>query len=101
DTAIEQWERRHFPVASFTGNTVLLAACRADQTAADAPCGPGYHGAFTYHLANTLATGEQLSYTSVAARLRALLAADGFAQEPQLECDPALQNRPFLAGPIA
>lgn len=66
---------------------ILWAACRANQTSADAHLGGGWHGAFTYYLCREVrACGNQLSRRDLLARVRSDLAAGHFAQTPQLEC---------------
>ncbi|HUG66654.1 MAG TPA: caspase family protein, partial [Pirellulaceae bacterium] len=77
-------------------NHVLLAACRSDQTAADARIGGSYNGAFTYHLCEAArAIGASVSYERLIADVRARLQQGLFSQVPQLE--PHASDGVFLA----
>jgi hypothetical protein len=77
---------RRFGVSVTRTNAVLIAACRDDQTSADAWIDGGYHGAHTYHLCRTLATGPRdLSYRALVSATGAALSRAGFDQVPQLE----------------
>jgi hypothetical protein len=64
---------------------VLLAACRADQTAADAYFDGRYNGAFSYHLLRALRAPSPGSRREVLNEVRAALRAGRFSQTPQLE----------------
>jgi hypothetical protein len=82
-------------------NNILLAGCQSVQTSADAFIKKGYHGAFTYYLAEAVAEANgQLTYRALADRTAAKLGAEGFDQVPQLEFagqrDQALLFRPFV-----
>ena len=71
---------------------ILWAACRADQTSADANIGGTWHGAFTYYFEKEMrACKNHLSRSAVLAKVRADLAAGHYAQVPQLEC-PAIDK---------
>ena len=50
---------RHFGLSVTRTNAVLIAACRDDQTSADAWIDRGYHGAHTYHLCRALSNGTR------------------------------------------
>ncbi|MBK9232734.1 MAG: caspase family protein [Anaerolineae bacterium] len=77
-------------------NNVLLAACRDNQTSADAYIANDYHGAFTWYLAEALqATGGHLTYRQLAERIGN--GGQGYAQQPQLECQPASFDRQVFA----
>ena len=77
---------RRFGVSVTRTNAVLIAACRDDQTSADAWIGGGYHGAHTYHLCRTLGNGTRdLTYRALVSATGAALARAGFDQVPQLE----------------
>lgn len=77
---------RRFGVSVTRTNAVLIAACRDDQTSADAWINGGYHGAHTYHLCRTLATGARdLTYRALVSAAGTALSRAGFAQVPQLE----------------
>jgi metacaspase-1 len=72
---------------------ILWAACRADQTSADAQIGGSWHGAFTYYFERELrACRNQLSRAALLAKIRADLAAQHYTQIPQLEC-PAIEKK--------
>ena len=65
---------------------MLIAACREDQTSADAWIDGGYHGAHTYHLCRTLGNGTRdLTYRALVSAAGAALSRAGFDQVPQLE----------------
>ena len=73
-------------------NQILWAACRSDQTSADANIAGGWHGAFTYYFCKELrACRNGLSRAALLTKVRADLAAGGYGQVPQLEC-PATQR---------
>lgn len=64
---------------------ILIAACRSDQTAADARFGDTYSGALTHYLATTVQeTGGNLSYKELIERLRTAIQHSKFMQIPQL-----------------
>jgi hypothetical protein len=81
---------------------VLLAACRADQSAADATIGDTdmWSGAFTYYLTEALAAGGgQLAYGALIDQVTgAMLGTERFTQEPQIECADDWKQRLFLGG---
>ncbi len=65
---------------------ILWAACRADQTSADANIAGGWHGAFTYYFSKVmLDTNNTLARAEVLKRVRKYLAAAHYSQIPQLE----------------
>jgi len=67
---------------------ILWAACRADQTSADANIAGGWHGAFTYYFCKEMiACNNSLSRAQVLAKVRTDLAAGHYSQVPQLECE--------------
>ncbi len=81
-----------FQVVKTTENNVLVAACRDDQTSADAYIANDYHGAFTWCLAEAIqATGGRLTYRELAERIG--VSGQAYEQQPQLECQPALLDR--------
>lgn len=89
---------RRFGVSVTRTNAVLIAACRDDQTSADAWIDGGYHGAHTYHLCRTLGNGTRdLTYRALVSAAGTALSRAGFAQVPQLE-GPAhlLEDPAFL-----
>ena len=65
---------------------MLIAACRDDQTSADAWIDGGYHGAHTYYLCRALANGARdLTYRALVSAAGTALSRAGFDQVPQLE----------------
>ena len=72
--------------ASRRTNAVLIAACRDDQTSADAWIDGGYHGAHTYYLCRALANGARdLTCRALVSATGTALSRAGFDQVPQLE----------------
>ena len=77
---------RRFGVSVTKSNGILIAACRDDQTSADAYIEGTYHGAHTFYLWRSLrAAGWAASYRSLVAATGSALAAARFDQVPQLE----------------
>lgn len=67
---------------------ILWAACRADQTSADANIAGGWHGAFTYYFCQEMnKCKNSLSRAQVLAKVRTDLLAGHYNQTPQLECE--------------
>ncbi len=80
--------RRQAPGLLVTAdiNHVLLAACRDDQTAADATIDGAPNGAFTYNLCKTIrAGGANLERKVLIAHVERALSDGHFSQQPQLE----------------
>jgi hypothetical protein len=77
-------------------NVILLAACKPEQTAADANFGGTYHGAMTFFLNLALQGNTGITYADLAEQLRREMYDNKFAQVPQLEGDPEQIKRPFL-----
>jgi metacaspase-1 len=76
---------------------ILWAACRSDQTSADAHIANGWHGAFTYFFCKEMnACHNSLSRAKILAKVRADLAAGHYSQIPQLECEAT--KRQLVAG---
>ncbi len=94
--AMAKFDKKHFGLDTVRGNIVLLSACRADQTAADAPLGDTYNGAFTYFLTDVLRSGGRISYGDVIAGVGRRLFDNDFVQVPQLECSAASRKCAFL-----
>ena len=73
---------------------ILWAACRADQTSADANIGGGYHGAFTYYFCKEMnATKNKLSRNQILEKVRKDLQAGNYPQIPQLECEATVRSQ--------
>ena len=85
-----------FGVSVTRTNAVLIAACRDDQTSADAWIDGGYHGAHTFYLCRTMSTGPRdLTFRALVSATGTALSRAGFDQVPQLE-GPA----PLLLDPV-
>jgi len=77
---------------------VLFAACRENQTAADAFIKGKYNGAFTYYLCMYLRDMQGCVIRSeLIRRVRASLKYYGYSQVPQLECAASARKKRFLA----
>jgi len=76
---------------------VLLAACRDNQTAADAFIKGKYNGAFTYYLCMYLRDMQgEVTRAELVRRVRASLKYYGYSQVPQLECAAPARKKHFL-----
>jgi hypothetical protein len=74
---------------------ILWAACRSDQTSADARIAGGWHGAFTYYFCQVMnATKNKLARKDVLTKVRAKLDAGEYDQVPQLECEATKRSLP-------
>ena len=74
---------------------ILWAACRSDQTSADAYIAGGWHGAFTHYFCSVMnATQNKLARKDVLAEVRAKLTAGHYNQIPQLECPATVRKAP-------
>ena len=94
DSACQVDPIRRFGTSAAGRGAILIAACRADQSAADAWIDGGFHGALTYFLCRALADrGHRASYRTLIGDLRRLLRQRQFQQVPQLECSTALAGR--------
>jgi metacaspase-1 len=79
---------------------ILWAACRADQTSADARIEGKWHGAFTFYLCRQLRNNQAtLPRAELLQRIRDELKKNDYPQIPQLECDATARERP-IARPI-
>lgn len=79
-------------------DAVLYAACRPDQTAADAYLGEGFRGAFSYHFCRILrASDGKIGRAELLAKLKSAMRAGRFSQEPQIE---AATPRGRALGPL-
>lgn len=88
---------RHFVRQQKELPHILWAACRSDQTSADARIGDSWHGAFTYFWCKEVrACRNQLSRAEVLKKVRADLTSH-YSQVPQLE-GPAASKRTPIAG---
>lgn len=99
--AMASFDKQHWGQARVRGNTVLLAACRSDQTAADAHFGSGYNGAFSYFLLDALrSAGQGLTYRRLIDQIGSKLYEASFRQVPQLECSSANAACAFMNLPL-
>jgi hypothetical protein len=92
---------RRFGASTAKTNAVLIAACRDDQTSADAHIEGKYRGAHTWYLCQTLHNANwNPTYRDLASATGAALSRAGFDQVPQLEGPSRLLTMPvFQAGP--
>lgn len=74
---------------------VLLAACRADQTAADAYLEGRYNGAFTYNFIKAVRGDGTLGRADILKLVSKGLRAGGFDQVAQLEGTTAARKAPW------
>lgn len=81
---------------------VLLAACRADETAKEVEFGGAPGGIFTNYLLATLENaGDATTYQDLYKQTQALVLAHALEQTPQFEAlDPDELRRPFLGGAL-
>jgi len=80
---------------------ILWAACRDNQTSADASIGGSWHGAFTYFFCKEInACRNTLSRAQLLQKVRADLAVAHYSQIPQLECPATVRALPVEAGPV-
>ncbi len=78
--------------AKTAKNVILWAACRDNQTSADAYIGNSYHGAFTYYWAKEVdAAHNRISRSNLLKKVNADLKGNHYSQVAQLEC-PATQR---------
>jgi hypothetical protein len=82
---------RRFGTSITKTGAVLIAACRDDQTSADAYIDGKYRGAHTWYLCRSLREADwNPTYRNLASDTGAALSRAGFAQVPQLEGPPSL-----------
>jgi hypothetical protein len=78
---------------------ILWAACRADQTSADARIAGSWHGAFTYFFCKEIReNNNRLSRREMLQKVRLDLSRGRYTQIPQLEC-PAASRALVISGP--
>jgi hypothetical protein len=93
---MDKFDKVHYGLEEMEGNALLIAACKSDQTAADAHFGETYNGALTYYLSEALAgAGGQMPYSALIASIGQAM-RDRFTQVPQLECSKECIDLPFL-----
>ncbi|MFO0606360.1 MAG: caspase family protein [Polyangiales bacterium] len=96
EAAMRRYDRKHYGLETVRGPVVLVAGCRDNQTSADAKFDEGYYGALTYHFTRALEARPGGSYQELVAAASDAMDADGFGQEPQLECSRAARAFTFL-----
>lgn len=75
---------------------ILWAACRADQTSADAHIGGSWHGAFTYYFVKEMrASQNKVSRLEILKRVIADLKEGRYSQIPQLEGEATARKSPI------
>lgn len=73
---------------------ILWAACRPDQTSADANIDGGWHGAFTYFFCKEMNTSQnKLPRSEILKKVVDDLEAGDYTQIPQLECDATAREK--------
>ncbi|AXV40572.1 caspase family protein [Methanobacterium sp. BAmetb5] len=73
---------------------ILWAACRADQTSADANIDGDWHGAFTYYFCKEMNVSQnKLTRNEILEKVRKDLRAGNYTQIPQLECEATARNK--------
>lgn len=76
---------------------ILWAACKDNQTSADAYLGRAWHGAFTYYFCKIMnATKNKLARKDVLTKVEEGLNTGGFDQTPQLECEATKRDKGSL-----
>jgi hypothetical protein len=74
-------------------NRILWAACRSDQTSADAKIEGKWHGAFTYYFCREMREcGNSLSRAELLKKVKAGLKGGHYTQVPQLESPATLRK---------
>jgi metacaspase-1 len=75
---------------------ILWAACRSDQTSADAHIAGGWHGAFTYYFCKVMNdTQNKLPRKDVLVKVKQALIPGHYNQVPQLECPATTRTMPI------
>jgi hypothetical protein len=83
---------RSIPAAN---RPVLFAACKADQTSADAYFDGRYNGAFTYYFLKAVGSDEAATRAAVLTAVSQGLRGGDFEQRAQLEAAPRAKRVPF------
>jgi metacaspase-1 len=79
---------RHGLLEKGVTDNILWAACRSDQTSADANIAGGWHGAFTYFFCKEMYDcNNSLTRAELLAKVRTDLKKGQYSQIPQLECE--------------
>jgi hypothetical protein len=87
------------PARTFSGdneitmNHILWAACRDNQTSADAMIDGNYNGAFSYYFCKHVRESQgSISRTDLCTRIKNSLKYNHYSQVPQLECNNDLSK---------
>jgi len=81
---------------------LFFSGCDFDETSADAYIDGDYHGAFTHTFWKAVNEAEgQASFYELITRVRTMLKAAGYRQNPGLEGDPDEAKAVFLGGSIS
>jgi hypothetical protein len=89
---------RRFGTAITNDSVTLIAACRDDQTSADAWIENDHRGALTWALWTTLSSRAfDVTHLVLVKQAGRWLTSHGFDQVPQLECSPQRRAWRFLA----
>lgn len=73
---------------------ILWAACRADQTSADAKISGGWHGAFTYYFCKVMDDSQnKLARKDVLTKVNSYLKTGKYTQIAQLECEATIRGK--------
>ena len=79
---------------SSYSSPILWAACRSDQTSADAKINETWNGAFTYYLCDEMNKSQnKLSRKELLTKIRADLVKGHYGQTPQLELDATKRGK--------
>lgn len=93
EAAMQKFQKQRFGEYQLREGNVLLAACRSDQSAADAKIDRAYHGAFSFCLVKVLRESQgKITYHDLVQRVGGLLYAHSFQQTPQLEYATGREN---------
>lgn len=85
---------REFKHPPLLNNHILWAACRSDQTSADAFINGEWHGAFTYYFCKEIKISEnKSSLDEILKNVARELDENGYTQIPQLECDATTREK--------
>ncbi len=96
DQLLSRFRREKHAKVSNTKPQILLAACRDDETAADAFIDGEHRGAFTWSLATALREANgAITYADLINRSAELL--KNYTQNPQIDCPEELRGRQFLS----
>lgn len=83
--------------SGITQQPILWAACKADQTSADARIEGTWHGAFTYYLCKEMIAGQnKITRKALLKKVRDDLKTGHYDQVPQLELQATKRNLPLL-----